>query len=204
LVLDALRTRLMQPELVAEFIRAFTVEWNRLAAEQTLSRSGQERELAAVTRKLDGLIVAIADGSRAPRLQAQLAELEAKRSTLEAALSVPAPPAPPRLHPSLAEVYRERVAGLQAALQTQGDGRAALEAVRGLLERIKVRLSSEGKGLEIELIGEIAAMVRLGMDDQPARKGGAAAAAAGDRRLFESSVKVVAGARKYLDLLLSG
>ena len=35
LILDALRTRLMQPELVAEFIREFTAEWNRLAAERS-------------------------------------------------------------------------------------------------------------------------------------------------------------------------
>ena len=31
-------------------------------------------------------------------------------------------------------------------------------------------------------------MVRLGMDDQPARKAGAAAAAAGHRGLFESVI----------------
>jgi site-specific DNA recombinase len=65
LVVGALRIRLMRPELVAEFIREFTAEWNRLAAERSAQRSGQEREFAAVTRKLDGLISAIADGFRA-------------------------------------------------------------------------------------------------------------------------------------------
>ena len=77
-----------------------------------------------MTRTLDGLIATIADGFRAPRLQAQLEELEAKRSTLEAALSVPAPPAPPRLHPNLAETYRQRVAELAGVL-TQDNAAAA-------------------------------------------------------------------------------
>ena len=45
LILDALKHNLMQPELVAEFIRAFTVEWNRLAAAQTLSRRDRSANL---------------------------------------------------------------------------------------------------------------------------------------------------------------
>ena len=162
LILNALRTRLMEPGLVAEFIRAFTGEWNRLSAERSALRNGQERELASVTRKLDGLITAMADGFRAPRLQAQLDELEVRRATLETKLGAAAAPQTPRLHPNLAEVYRERVAALQTALQAPNGGRAALEAVRELIERIAVRPAESGAGLEIELVGEIAAMVRLG------------------------------------------
>jgi site-specific DNA recombinase len=106
LILDALRTRLMGPDILAEFIREFTAEWNRLAAERSAGRTAQERELATITRKLDGLIAAMADGFRAPRLQAQLDELEARLAILEVHLAVQQVPAPPRLHPNLAEVYR--------------------------------------------------------------------------------------------------
>lgn len=83
-----------------------------------------------------------------------------------------------------------------------GDGRAALEAMRGLIERIELNPAADGKGLEIELIGAIAAMVRLGMGEPPGRGNGSAAD--GGPGLFERSVKVVAGARNHLDLLLSG
>ncbi len=189
LILNALRTRLMEPGLVAEFIRAFAVEWNRLSAERLAMRSGQERELASVTRKLDGLIAAMADGFRAPRLQAQLDELEVRRATLEAKLGAAAAPQAPRLHPNLAEVYRERVAALQTALHAPDGGRAALEAVRELIERIAVRPAESSAGLEIELIGEIAAMVRLGIG----AGGRDPAVSAHDRGLFEGSVKVAAG-----------
>jgi hypothetical protein len=163
-----------------------------------LVRGVQERELASVTRKLDGLIDAMADGFRAPRLQVQLDELEVRRSTLEAGLKAPAAPVPPRLHPNLAELYRARVARLQEALRSPDDGRAALEAVRELIERIEVRPTPEGKGLEIELIGAIASMVRLelGNDATNPHLG------TSDRGLFARSVKVVAGAGNHRQLTL--
>ena len=50
------------------------------------------------------------------------------------------------------------MADLAAALQRPDEGHAALEAVRELIERIEVRPAEPGKGLEIELVGAIAAM----------------------------------------------
>lgn len=196
LVLDALRTQLMEPDLVAEFVTAFTAEWNRLAAEATAGHDGLARDLATTERKLKGLIDAIADGFRAPGLRAQLDELETKKGTLKAKLEAPAPTAP-RLHPNLAEIYRAKVQTLQDALAENPSGTAALEAARALIERIEIQPADTKQGYEIELIGELAAMLRFGM-------GGDAPSSTSDRALFFSSVKVVAGARYQLDLLLSG
>jgi len=106
---------------------------------------------------------------------------------LAAALKAP-PPSPARLHPNLAEVYRERVASLHEALRADPEGREALEIVRTLIERIEVHPMTGG-GMEIEVVGELAAMVRLGMGE-PAER---AAVSADGRGLFASSVKVVAG-----------
>jgi hypothetical protein len=53
------------------------------------------------------------------------------------------------------------------------------------------------KGLEVELIGEIAAMVDLGAQSKKADPEGSAVPEA-----YRCSVKVVAGARNHLDLLL--
>jgi site-specific DNA recombinase len=100
-----------------------------------------------------------------------------------------APTPAPRLHPSLAEVYRQRVEGLQAALQGP-DSAEALEAVRGLVERVVLHPSADiQRGFEIELVGEIAAMVGLGSADK-----GSARRTAGDQDMFLRSVKEVAGA----------
>jgi site-specific DNA recombinase len=66
LILDGLRQRLTAPELVEEFTRAFQKEINLQRREYDALRDAKMRELADVTRKLDGLIEAIADGLRAP------------------------------------------------------------------------------------------------------------------------------------------
>jgi site-specific DNA recombinase len=134
--------------------------------------------------------MAIADGFRAPGLQSQLDELEARKASLTAKLAAPAPTAP-RLHPNLAEIYRTMVQTLQEALSANPSGQAALEAARALIDRIEIKPAKSGSGLEIELIGELAAMLGFGM-------GGEAPSAASDRALFLSSVKVVAGARNHL------
>jgi site-specific DNA recombinase len=200
LILDALRTRLMQPEHVATFVAEFTAEWNRLQAEVSAGVTAQRRELDRVQRQLTSVIDAIADGLRSPGLQQRLDALEAHKLELERSLAAAPMPAP-RLHPNLAEVYRQRVERLQAALQGP-DSADALEVVRGLIERVVLHPEADGqRGFEVELVGEIAAMVRLGMGMPAAPKHGSPAGGPG---LFESSVKVVAGARNHLDLLLVG
>ena len=200
LVLEALRNRLMQPELVAEFIAEFTTEWNRALAQSNAGREAEQRELATVERKLTGLINALADGFRAPGLQAQLDTLEGRRFTLKAKLASPAP-SQPRLHPNLAELYRGKVERLHEALRATPDAREALDAARGLIERIIISSTAAGKGFEIELVGEIAAMIGLCLD--PTQKARQARVSTDGHDLFLSSIKVVAGACIDRQLTLS-
>ena len=72
LILDAPRDRMMDPELFAEFSRAFVEEWNRLMAEAGCGRDGAIWELAKVERKLRGLIEAVSEGFRTTGLQEQM------------------------------------------------------------------------------------------------------------------------------------
>ena len=188
LILGGLRTRLMEPELVATFVTEFTAEWNRLQAEASAHEGAKRRELDVVRRKLDGLIDAIAGGLRASGLQQKLDELEARKSELEGALQA-TPPSAPRLHPKLAEVYRQRVEHLQTALGGP-DGSAALETLRSLIERVVLHPAPQGeRGFEIELVGEVAAMVALGADHKDRSRPETAG-----HDPFRSSIKVVAGA----------
>ena len=136
LILGALREQLMAPELVAEFVAEFAVEWNRLQAAAGAEAANLRKELAAVERKLAGLIDAIAEGFRAPGLQQQLDDLEARKAGLARQLAQ-ATPAGPRLHPNLGEIYRAKVAALAEALSGP-DGQEALELVRGLVARVEV------------------------------------------------------------------
>ena len=204
IILGALREQLMAPALVAEFVAEFAAEWNRLQAAAGAEAANLRKDLAAVERKLAGLIDAIADGFRAPGLQQQLDDLEARKAGLARQLAQ-ATPAVPRLHPNLGEIYRAKVAALAEAL-TGPDGQEALEMVRGLVARVEVLPpAAAGEAPEIVLTGEIAAMVGLGLGQAPTRPGagatpGAVAGAGSD--LFTSSVKVVAGTCNLRQLTL--
>jgi site-specific DNA recombinase len=80
LILDALKDQLMAPEVVAEFVREFHAEVNRQQHQSQLGLVQKRRAQDEVSRKLAGLIEAIADGLRAPGLRAKLDQLE-KRKT---------------------------------------------------------------------------------------------------------------------------
>src|SRR5262249_48278308 len=115
LILGALRERLMAPELGKEVIAQFPRSVDTDRHERELQIGEKRKALAEVRAKLDGLIEALTNGLRAASLQAKLNDLEQRRTVLEAELA--AAPAPlPRLHPNLAEVYREKVEALHEAL----------------------------------------------------------------------------------------
>jgi site-specific DNA recombinase len=158
LILGALKSQLLTPDLVATFISEFHQEINRRRREEELAKSTIEAELTVVAKKLDGLIDAIADGLRAPGLQQRLEKFEERKAALERLLAAPALP-PVRLHPNLAPLYRERVAKLHAALANPESRTEALELVRSLIDRVELR-PAEG-GFHVELVGEIANMVTL-------------------------------------------
>ncbi|MGE3934297.1 MAG: recombinase zinc beta ribbon domain-containing protein [Rhodospirillaceae bacterium] len=189
LILEALKQNLLQPEYVQEFIREFHAEFNRLSRENEATAELKRRQLDTIGRKLDGLVDAIAEGLRTPGLKAKLEELEAAKSHLEAEIAkAPAPSV--RLHPSLAEMYRRKVEGLHDALNEPASRTEAIEVLRTLVDRVVLRPLE--KGMEVELIGEIANMVALGAD--LAENAKAAPDGTAVPSTFRSSVKVVAGA----------
>jgi len=189
LIIDGLRQRLMAPELVEEFIRGFHKEINLQHREDDALRDAKRRELADVKRKLDGLIDAIADGLRAAGLQQRLDELEARRIEIEQGLAAE-PTSPVRLHPNLAQVYRRLVERLQHALNDPEIRDEALQIL--VIEHVSIGPAENG--LEIEIVGEIAKMIELGIGNkakQPILD-----------ETMSRSVKVVAGACNRRELTL--
>ena len=188
LVIDALKHNLMQPGLVKEFVSAANEELNRARAEENAERTQLGARLAKVDSQQDGLITAISEGLRSPTLQARLEALESERAEITRRMSE-APPSPVRLHPNLAEAYRSRVAALHEALQDEATRDEAFQIIRGLIETVIMHARPEG-GCEIEIVGEIAAMVHIALSGN---KKAAREVAALDDRLIRS-VMVDAGA----------
>ena len=124
-VLDALRHRLMDPELFRVFVVEFTAEWNRLQPDVGAGMAAKRSELAEVRRRIEGLIRAIEEGLYEPSMKAWMIGLERRREALEAELATATEPKP-RLHPGLAEVYRQKVATLHETLAAE-DGHEVRE-----------------------------------------------------------------------------
>ena len=71
-------------------------------------------------------------------MKGQLEALNAQKAKLQARLAAPHAPAPSQ-HPNLAEVYRAKIASLQAELAKSDSGNTAvLEALRDLIDRVEL------------------------------------------------------------------
>ena len=182
-VLAGIKSRLMHPDLVKEFIAEYYREFNRLAATRDAERQGAKRQLAKVEREIREMIDAIKSGIRSPTMAAELDTLEERKSALQKDMD--GPPAPPvRLHPNLAEVYRQKVENLREALNDEGSRAEATAILRDLID--EVRLIPKDGELAIYLVGDLAAILELCAKKDP----GALAAGV--------QITLVAGARNHL------
>ena len=114
-VFAGLKEKLMAPELVREFIRAFQEEMNRTNAEREQQFTADRQQLDSIRRKIAGIVSAIEEGNYSRALGDRLADLEKQQAMLEARLSE-VPPSTVRLHPRLAEVYAEKIQQLEQTL----------------------------------------------------------------------------------------
>jgi site-specific DNA recombinase len=190
LVLDGLKTQLMAPDLVKEFVAAFHGEVNRRRGDDAAERRAMERELPALTVKIEKLVDTIANGIRTSTIVQSLYDAEARKALLIETLAKPAS-TPVRLHPGLSEKYRELVANLHIALTDPALRTEAIEIIRSLIDSIIIHKGENGP--EIELVGDLAAMVEVAMS-QGSESKKAALVRAALSATEKSSVRVVAGA----------
>ncbi len=158
MVLEALRHELMDPELFREFCAEFTRELNRLQSGESARRDGLVTELAQVERRLRRMVDAIAEGVPARTLKDELLALEGRQEELRAELDAAREPATTRLHPNLAELYRQKVAALHAALEDETLRDEAFELIRSLIEKV-VRDARPNGQVRIDLHGELAGIL---------------------------------------------
>jgi DNA invertase Pin-like site-specific DNA recombinase len=176
-VLGILANQMMDPELAEAFAEEFTREWNRLAAEGSATEGRVRRELDGVTRKIDGLVDAIANGMRGSSLQAKLSALETDRDRLEQSLAA-VKPTKVRLLPNLGALYRRQVGNLRDAL-AKGEADEAIEAARVLIERVVIHPTPKGRPPGVSMDGRLAAMLTAAQPElSPAAANAIAAATA--------------------------
>ena len=168
-VLDGLRNRLMDPDLFKIFCEEFHREVNRLRMDENAEIVAQKSELDKVERRIRRIVEMITDDDAPIRaLKDELRALEARRTELEASRAQAKAPKP-LLHPNVAELYRRKVAELQAALQDPQDREEAFELIRGLIDQI-VLVPVENR-LEIDIKGQLAAILELCAGARTAKPG---------------------------------
>ena len=124
--------------VVAEFSKEFTRELNRLRNEQTANGETAKTEAARVSRQIEKLVMAIADGADAPALNDKIKELEARRDALKAELASMSDEPVTLIHPSLPALYRRKVAQLADLLDDPTTKDEAFEAIRSLIEEVRL------------------------------------------------------------------
>lgn len=159
-ILDGLRSSLVTPDLVAEFVAEYQAEWNRLKGERRIAASERERRLADVKRKLSKIVEAIEQGIITATTKERLEALEAEKVQVERALvEVPLPV----IHPNLAELYQRKVACLENELADPEIATEAKSVLRSLIKMIKVTPGTERGEVQLELHGDLAAILSAGI-----------------------------------------
>lgn len=158
MVLDGLKAQLMAPDAVKAFVAEFHREINRRNAERRAQSDLIRRDTEKVDREIQAIVEAIKRGAFSAALQRELSMLEARQADFVRQAQAPAPAAV-TIHPNASELYRRKVADLHLALAEPATRGAAAEVLRGLIDEIRV--TPEGDGNLVELVGELAALLQL-------------------------------------------
>jgi site-specific DNA recombinase len=160
-VLAGLKCSLMDPDLAREFCAEYHRELNRLSAARQADHDLRRGELNKIDRQIRCVIEAIKDGLRTPGMTDELQRLEARKYELSKMLHGH-PTVAPRLHPALSDLYRQKIARLGAELSRDALRDEATSLIRSLIKQI--RLVRENDRLEIELVGEMPAILAFAND----------------------------------------
>ena len=158
-VLTALKEHLMNPELFAVFCEEFTRRMNERRMEASAGLASARTELKRIERELERILdLYLKEAMSVEMVKERSSKLEARKAELTRLLASSEEP-PPVLHPSMAAVYRERMAALHEALQQDETRAQAAEMIRSLVSEIV--LKPEDGALQIDVHGDLAGILTI-------------------------------------------
>ncbi len=159
-VLDGIEKQLAAPDLIAEYVREFHRVWNELQHTSARERAGKERRLVHVEGELSSIVDLLLKGMPARSLRERMAVLEAERAEIEAAVAE-IEPVPVELHPGAARAYQQRIKDLKSELASADpeSRSAAMTGIRELVEKIVIHPTGPYKPVDIEIHGQLAALL---------------------------------------------
>lgn len=160
-VLDALKTMLLDPELVDLYAREFVAELRTQLAARDARKTELQQSIQAISQTLDQTAEALIASPKLQVLHTKAAELEANKTALEAELnSLPDSQIIP-LTPALANSYREKVERLETMIRAGNiESLNAQTAIRSMVDAVVVSAEKDAFGAPaLELVGDLAAIM---------------------------------------------
>jgi hypothetical protein len=162
LVIKGIEENLAAPALIAEYVREYHRTSRELHSSMAHRRRDLEKRLGNVNGAISKAVDALLGDNPSRALRERLAALETQRDEIEAVIADIVPPAV-EFHPNAANAYRDKVRDLKKALaETDEDSRAAAhEAIREIVEKVVIHPQGPYKPVEIEIHGQLAALLRI-------------------------------------------
>lgn len=153
-VLSGLNDKLISADSVAEAVRAYTQEMNRLNQDRRAQNEADRRALDKIERAVAGILAAIEDGMYQPVMKARMEELERRKAEIAERMAQASADLPD-VHPNVANIYRPKVATFTKALDDPDGGREAAEALRSLIGDVVLTPGEKRGEVNAELRGEL-------------------------------------------------
>jgi site-specific DNA recombinase len=162
LVLTGIEENLASPALIAEYVREYHKTSRELHGSTAHRRRDLEKRLGNINGSIAKAVDALLGDNPSRAVRERLAALEAERDEIEAAIADVVPPTV-EFHPNVANAFRDKVRDLKKALaESDGDNRAAAhEAIREIVEKVVIHPQGPYKPVEIEIYGQLAALLRI-------------------------------------------
>jgi site-specific DNA recombinase len=163
-VLTGLQTELRHPKAIAEYVRTYQMERERLSAHAVAERVRIENRLAAIERESEKITdYLINDVGDVTRLDQRAKALKAEEDELQRQLAATAKmPECASLHPAILARYDEQLARLRETLENginAGDSEIAA-ALRDLVDKVTVfRDPTRLGGVSVEIAGRLNALI---------------------------------------------
>ncbi len=173
-VVHGIEADLLDPERIRQAWHTYRAERERLDKEERKANARNLKRLEDLDRQITRMVEAVASaGDAIPELVEKLQALKAEQAGLQETLGDATAARVIMLHPRFAEAYQESVKQITTLLA--GDDQESAEArlaMRALVDRVICTPRPEGRGMDIELEGRLAAMLDLGRGNTPtARRG---------------------------------
>ncbi|WP_289286660.1 recombinase family protein [Methylophaga sp. UBA3991] len=162
-VLSALHAHLAEPELIAEYVKAYHDERRRLQKSERGNAQQKQRQINSLTVEIDRGVDLLLKGVPPDSLMQKIKQMEVEKKQLEEELAQQQQRIEPVIiHPAAAEKYKNIVASLQSHMENIEEGLSRddiFREVRKIVDKIVITPTPGNVGIEVH--GQLAALLKI-------------------------------------------